>query len=324
MDGWVGGSWWWWGYHEISPEGVAQYLATSDNPLFSFKMSVKWTHIIFEVPWDDDFKTVLWANRRRISNCMQIHISHHQLSKARVFTKWPQNWRSTNSQDSLPPPKYLSEFGDSDRKRNRSKAVILLMEEILRSYGKYTIIYRVSYISGGAGFQPSTVGEVIEQIYTLYPLILRHIHAMSAKLQIATMIIDNPYRVKRSIWDIGWTGSTATARDVTWDIYSRGSVRPALQSNRTRFARALGSKTRTQECLKWIMLDKNDLASGWDMLLLVSQILCRFWRSILHGVPVTYISFALKHFKNDMFFVSGSVSHLMPTFLETDCLAHVC
>ena len=39
------------------------------------------------------------------------------------------------------------------------KAAILLMEEILINswYGKYPIIYRVSYISGGAGVLPSTV-----------------------------------------------------------------------------------------------------------------------------------------------------------------------
>ena len=38
------------------------------------------------------------------------------------------------------------------------------MEEILQSswYGKYPIIYRVSYISGGTGFQPSTVVSVFE------------------------------------------------------------------------------------------------------------------------------------------------------------------
>ena len=41
--------------------------------------------------------------------------------------------------------------------------IVRLMEEIRLTslYGKYPIIYRVPYMSGGAGFLPSTVAECI-------------------------------------------------------------------------------------------------------------------------------------------------------------------
>lgn len=116
--------------------------------------------------------------------------------KARVFTKWPQNWRSTNSQDSLPAPKYLSEFGDRKRSSDTSRV------------------------------NECQVADSDND----------HWQSLDKK--------DWHFRLKKyffalRIWFFRWD-----------------SVRPALQSNRIRFAKALRSKTRTQECLKWIMFEK--------------------------------------------------------------------
>ena len=45
---------------------------------------------------------------------------------------------------------------------------ILLMEEIrlTSGYGKYPIIYKASYMLGGAGFLPSTVACMFSQLIT--------------------------------------------------------------------------------------------------------------------------------------------------------------
>ena len=53
---------------------------------------------------------------------------------------------------------FLSWYESTERDNIKIYVMILLMAEILHQLiGSFPIIYRVSYIPGGAGFQPSTV-----------------------------------------------------------------------------------------------------------------------------------------------------------------------
>ena len=157
----------WPGSGSFWPNGRGWFEESAWLELKAFKWHL-WHHILLNI-------RVVWLEGRGMEHVeVNLHCSYfiYQLLNAFdfIYVAWQEIFQKSHAAGSVPngwleKTRWYFRFGQWTRElifiisTKGGDVTPLLMAEIQLTswYGKYPIIYRVLYISGGAGFLPSTV-----------------------------------------------------------------------------------------------------------------------------------------------------------------------